>query len=694
MKKLIIIIASAMPLQAISGPDAPADSLARELQEIVVTARQPATTLAGTALISTIAGSALEHIGTALDLLGQLPMISVAADGAVSVTGKGTPEIYIDGRPVRSDDELKTLRSGNVGRVELELAPGAMYASDVKAVLKITTRHNFISGLSVTDRGEITARRKWSANDMLDINYRSRAWDFFASGIIARNNSLIKGTTVNTLTAGPGKGTVVGSSQRKSYPSVNAVVKAGFNHSAPGRSFGGYYRYNPERADFSNAGEEWLDDAPRIRREIRTGIRARSHRASVYYDVSFAPQHTLHFDGDFTASRSTDNALTSYPANSRADVASSTIRKSSLWAAQLYLSLPLAKGALTVGAAGSHTRSAIGFTMLNPEVGAYVPSLSTEAKQAKAAAFASFSRTFGNFSLRTGMRYEYTRYRFAEDQTARPDMSKTGGDLSPDIALSYSCSGNDAAQVSLSYRMTPVKPPYASLTGSITYTGIHELEGGNPALKDERLHDLQLFGMWRDFMLQADFTRSIDSYAFVKRIYPANSLQLIMLPVNINVSALDAYLIWTRPIAAWTPTVTLGLHKQWLTVAGTACNRPMLSYSLENTISLPKDLLITLNASGHTRGDLHTNRFGATWFTLDASATKTFLNKSLQLKLTATDIFNTRNNDWTMHTFGISVDKRQTYDLRGISLAVTYSFQPRKSTYKGRDAAASELNRL
>ena len=76
------------------------DSLIRELQEIVVTAKQPATKLVGSSLVSTVAGSNLQNAGNALDVLQQLPLISVD-DNAVSVTGKGSPAIYIDGRPMR-----------------------------------------------------------------------------------------------------------------------------------------------------------------------------------------------------------------------------------------------------------------------------------------------------------------------------------------------------------------------------------------------------------------------------------------------------------------------------------------------------------------------------------------------------------------------------------------------------------------
>lgn len=690
MKKYLIALFLVLPAMVYAQQDIKTDSLTHELHEIVVTAQQPATKLVGTTLVSIIAGSSLQNLGTALDVLNQLPMLKIV-DDAVTVVGKGSPEIFIDGRPMRSADELMLLQSINIKKVELEMAPGAMYTSDTRAVLKITTRRNFVDGLSFIDRGEVVARRKWSANNMMDFNYRSRNWDFFASGIIARNNSLIKGITTNTLVY-DGHETIVGSSQHKNYPSTNGVIKAGFNYSSVEQSFGGYYRYNPESGHFSNIGEEWLDDNPRISRDIFTGIRAHSHRGSVYYDNTFAKRYHLHFDGDYKNSLSTDDVHTSYPDGDNNDVNSSDTRKSSLWAGKLYLSFPMAKGNFTIGTQDSYTRTTLDYRMLNSEISEYIPSSFTEARQTSAAAFASWNRMFGAFSLSAGLRYEFTDYLFNINGVKNNEMSRIDNYLTPDLSLDYS--PNEESDVSLSYKMATVKPPYSQLTGSLSYVGMHEIEGGNLTLKDERMHDIQLFGMWKGFMLQADYTRSIDTYAFVKRIYPAQTLQLLMQPVNINVSAFDIYLVYSRKINAWTPNITMGMHKQWLELDGLHYDRPIFSYYFDNMISLPNDFLVTLNAYGQSNGDMHTNRFGTTWFTLDASVSKSLFNKTLQLKLSATDIFNTRNNDWTMNTYGVFVNKQQTYDHRGISLSLTYRFQPRKSKYIGEDAAKAEMNRL
>lgn len=666
------------------------DSLARELQEVIVTARQPATKLIGSTLVSTIPGTNLADLGTALDVLAQLPMLKVT-DNSVSVIGKSNIEIFIDGRPMRDELELQQLLSSNLKKVELLMAPGAAYESTTGAVLKITTRRNFVKGLSLTDRFMIERRRKWSVLDYLNLSYRVGDWEIFVNGTVNHNNSVAKGSTTNTLVY-DGKETIVGSTQHNNYPTITGVIKGGFNYAHGPQSFGAYYRYNPERGDFNNSGSEWLDDNPAISSVIDKLVRAHSHLASLYYENTFAEKYRLHFDGDFRRSNESNSVATTYPASSNPAVNSTDNRTSTLWAGKLYLNFPLGKGDFTVGTQDSYTHTSLDYRMLNHAVSEYIPSSLTDARQTSASLFASWSRMFGKFSLSAGARYEYVDYDFKVNGIRDEDVSRRDHLLTPDVSLGYSF--NDESQISLSYKMATVKPPYSQLTGSLNYVGMHQIEGGNPALHDERMHDLQLFGLWRGFMLQADYTRALDTYAYVKQVYPAPDLQLIMHPVNIDVSALSLYLVWTQPVRRWTPNVTVGMYRQWLKLDNTRYDKPIFSYFFDNTFSLPHGWMITANISGSSQGDMHTNRFGASWFTMDASVGKTFLNKSLTVKLAATDIFNTANNDWTMNTCGVFVDKRQSYDRRGLSLNIIYNFQPRKSGYKGTSAAEAEMKRL
>lgn len=666
------------------------DSLTQHLQEVIVTGNQPATKLVGSTLVTNIPGTNLADLGTALDVLAQLPMIKVT-DNTVNVIGKNNIEIYIDRRPMRDGQELQQILSSNVKKVELLMAPGAAYESNTGAVLKITTRRNFMQGLSVTDRFQLQRRRKWSIMDYLNLSYRTGAWEFFAEGTVNHNNSQAKGTTTNSLVYNS-KETIIGSSQNNSYPTTVGVIKGGFNFSNGAQSFGAYYRYNPERGDFSNSGSEWLDSNSPLRDEINKHTRAHSNLVSLYYENLFAGKFLLHLDGDFRSARENNSVSTTYPESANPAVNSTDKRSSTLWAGKLYLNFPLWNGEFTVGTQDSYTRTSLDYRMLNADVSEYIPSSLTDARQTSASLFASWSRMFGKFSLSAGARYEYVDYDFKVNGVRDKDVSRCDHTVTPDISLGYSF--NDFSQLSLSYKMSTVKPPYAQLTGSLSYTGQHQIEGGNPALHDERLHDIQLFGMWKNFMLQADFIRSLDTYAFVKQLYPADNLQLIMHPVNIDVTALSLYLVWSRPVRRWTPNITVGMYRQWLTLGDNRYDKPLFTYFFDNTFSLPRGWLVTANVSGSSQGDMHTNRFGASWFKMDASIGKTFLNKSLTVKLTATDIFNTANNDWTMRTYGVFVDKRMSLDRRGLTLDIIYNFQPRKSKYKGTAASAAEMKRL
>ena len=316
-----------------------ADSLVRELQEVVVAAKQHITKLVGSTLVSTIPGSNLADLGNALDVLDQLPMIKVE-DNAVTVIGKSNVEIYIDGRPMCDGRELRQLRSSNLKKVELLMAPGAAYASTTGAVLKITTRRNFIKGLSVTDQFRLQRRRKWYVTDHLGLSYRIGEWEMFADGTVNLNNSLVRGTTVNRLNY-DGKATVVGGSQSNSYPVTAGSVKAGFNYSGGSQSFGAYYRYNPELGRFNNSGAEWLDDNPAVRRQIDRRTKGRSHLALLYYENRFAENCQLHFDGDFSRFDADNSVATSYPQSVNPDVNSTDRRKSVLWAGKLSLKFPL-----------------------------------------------------------------------------------------------------------------------------------------------------------------------------------------------------------------------------------------------------------------------------------------------------------------------------------------------------------------
>ena len=133
---------------------------AQLLGEVVVKAYLPKTQAKGDAMVTTVSGTVLEKAGTAENLLDKIPNVT-AQDGAVTVFGRGTPEIYINGRKIRNQQELDQLSSDNIKSVEVVSNPGARYDASVKAVIRIFTKKVEGEGFGFNNRALIRHRDEY-----------------------------------------------------------------------------------------------------------------------------------------------------------------------------------------------------------------------------------------------------------------------------------------------------------------------------------------------------------------------------------------------------------------------------------------------------------------------------------------------------------------------------------------------------
>ncbi|MDR0973549.1 MAG: carboxypeptidase-like regulatory domain-containing protein, partial [Prevotellaceae bacterium] len=160
------------------------------LNEVVVTGKRVVTHRFENNGISTdIDVSPLRTLGTALDVLGQLPFIYKDGD-EISVLGRGTPLIYINNRLVRDMNEVKQLRSEQIKKVLVITNPGAEYDSTVSAVIRITTVKGQGEGWSGTSSATGILNRKYNITAQQDLNYRTGEWDFFGMGYLYSGKAL------------------------------------------------------------------------------------------------------------------------------------------------------------------------------------------------------------------------------------------------------------------------------------------------------------------------------------------------------------------------------------------------------------------------------------------------------------------------------------------------------------------------
>lgn len=168
--------------QVINNNIADKDSTAHTVQlgDVQVTAFRNIQRLSKGGIVTDVKNTFLGNLGTCMDVISQLPGVRTD-DGYIEVTGRGIPQIYLNGRKLIDQSELDRLSSKDIRTVEVVFNPGAKYGAETKSVILIKTIRKQGEGLSGST--SITGRqaRYLSQSDNLFLNYRSRGVDIFGT---------------------------------------------------------------------------------------------------------------------------------------------------------------------------------------------------------------------------------------------------------------------------------------------------------------------------------------------------------------------------------------------------------------------------------------------------------------------------------------------------------------------------------
>lgn len=230
------------------------DSITRDynLEEVVVAATRPLSKLDNEGIITTVAGTPLQNLETVNDLLGYIPGVT-NNNGSIEVVGKGQPIIYLNGRKILNLSVLGQLPAAKVKDVKVINNPGARYGGDVNAVIRISTLKELGDGFSLDARGVIGIRNYLYTKQFLNMNYRMKDLDIFAS--FDYNNSKSKGSRYDAQN-------YYGNNKRNSISETSAIRrnqmvdgKIGLNYSIGSKhSFGAYYQHSRKPTKVTTSG--------------------------------------------------------------------------------------------------------------------------------------------------------------------------------------------------------------------------------------------------------------------------------------------------------------------------------------------------------------------------------------------------------------------------------------------------------
>ena len=632
------------------------------LKEVVVKGGLPHTRLKGNAMITRIEGTPLASSGTLGELLVKVPGMT-GTDESPEVLGKGTPLIYINGRRMRDDSELKRLRSEDIRDVEVINNPGAQYDAQIRAVVRIRTRklQGEGLGLNATLSNERDLRYDFDRPQVkLGANYRKNGVDVFGLNWQLDDNHSM-GVRAE-LTHRPGSGT-------------NQVI------------------YDEDVFENGTLIDHLYSH------QTSSETKPLGLLTNTYYNGKVG-KLGIDFNFDFMKSGTDTNRENVELSQIQNDfVRSKSGTDSRLYAAKLVLSYPIWKGSLDAGTEMSFVKRNNTYWIDKSTIA----NTDADIKENNIAAFAEYGCDFGQYgNASAGLRYEHTLLDY-DDASNNDFLHRSMDEWFPTASYSVTLG---KVQASLSYSLKTDRPSFFAMNDAVTYISRYTLQAGNSQLQNERIRDLTLNLAWKWINFSASYEHTKNAIIQWTYINTAQEDATLVKHCNLDkpIKTLSAYLSLTPRVGIWSLNATLGAEKQdlFLDVEGphnhqyrVYCNKPTYTMNAFNTFSLQHGWQFDVNMMFRSKGNSYNFYNDTNSLRLGLFAQKSFLrDRSLIARVGVLDCLQ-RHHVNEVGDLGYNWFRQTNrYSTHKLVTTLIYRFNATRSKYKGTGAGLDAQARM
>lgn len=670
------------------------------LGDVIVKSSLPKSKLKNGAVITTVAGSILEKTGNIYNLLDRIPNVTTQ-NGKINIFGIGEPVIYINGKKVRDNTELDRLNPDEISTVEVKQNPGAQYASNVKAVIRINTKKRTKDGFGFETRtfGKNDENSRIGGYEQLNINYQKKGLETFTVLKIKDAESSIKQDLVqNTYVDNVWhqRNDIKGSIRNRQLYCGLGVNYQISNNSFIGASFNFNRMFNKAVSNIATTIYKDYAFTEESASDIAKPGNMSLASSNVYYmgkigivDINFNTDWL--WDKDF----SKVNTLERYQEyggdwQDKA-VHTKTNTKNELFASKLTLTLPFWKGQLSFGGEYSNTNRNSSYDV---QPMGLLDKQDNRIKEGMASVFCDYTRKFGQLRVLAGIRYENTDFNYYEEGKRIPEQSKRYGNLLPSLSLSLPVG---KTQMQLSYGATIKRPSYYDMRSGIGYDNRYTYESGNPFLVSEISRNINYMVSYKWLMAEGIYTHVSDPIVMLTQSYKDNPNIALIQNVNWKpYNRIGASLSASPKFGIWHPSLRFHFFKQWFdmeTHGGHGLDNPKITVRFDNTIDT-KFCTISLLLTAQTKGDDETSYMYRNYFSSNLSIYKSFLKGKMVVFFYANNLLGTGNMHSKMYSGSMREIIHHDYSISEYSLTIRYRFNVAKKKYKGTGAGQSQKSRM
>lgn len=488
------------------------------LGEVDVVARKPVIQANGERVTYNVQEDPTSGNSSVIEMLRKVPLVTVDAQDNIQVNGQSSFKIYVNGKenPMMSanpKEVLKAMPASAIAKIEVITEPGAKYdAEGTGGILNIVTA----TGSSATDGYLATVRTsvdnlRWGAGiygmfqkdkvaASVNYNYNRQysSPEFHIDNDRANWDAEYPESVSHTLSSGKAKNhhSFHNASLDLSWEpdTLNLFNITGSLFSGSGDNRMPYHQMllDPQGAmlwQFTQNSQSSWDWG--------------SFSAGASYQHTFrsSKEHTLVwsylYDHGTNSSASTvdytETVNFPIPAYALTNRSHNPTNSHTL---QLDYTLPVAaKHKIETGAKAIFRRNrSTGVSVWKSDTGDAVAAsgqdISLRQYQDVAAAYASYSGIYARWSVKAGLRYEYTHMGVDFLNHSMPDFGKSLNDLVPNAAIAYQI--RPASSLRLAYQMRISRPTVSQLNPYRDESNLLSVEYGNPNLTSERCNTLTL----------------------------------------------------------------------------------------------------------------------------------------------------------------------------------------------------------
>lgn len=666
------------------------------LSEVVVKGHKPAMKMINGGMSIDIKNSTLSEAGMAIDVLAELPRVNVSSSGSVSVIGKGSPLIFINGKKMSSKEELQLLTSKDIESIDIITAPGARYDAGCNSVIRIKT----IKKLSDFMGGFVTSRigyaKELCGNGSASVTYRKNGFDFtlypyYSNSVTAEKNDFSNTFSMPDYTMETMQHMESFSRTQAFIP--DASINYDFNKD---HSVGMSFQWNKTLDYTSNAKSNYAifrnaKEQGDVTQSSSSDLKKNRFRANIYYSGNIKKWH-IQADGTYVNSRMQQGQHIQEESETldNRTVNASSMQHSKLFAMRAEAVYAMNGSELSFGTELSHSNVDANYQNIE----GYIRNSDNSIRESNYAGFITYETKLKNWSLVAGLRLENVKSEYYAFGKYDPEVSRNYTDLFPNISASWNKGG---LGMQFSYGRKISRPSYSQLRNYQQYDSRYLYEGGNPSLCPTINNAIEIMGLWKWVSISMDYTYCKDKILLKNDIYENQEAVYAHYFNADQVQDLTAIMVMQPKFNWYQPQLTMAYYQQFFDAKKygfiSKLRRPEFGGKFTNKFIINKTFWLSLQCVLDNAYDRNTEERKAVAF-MNFRAYKSFMKGMLYFNLYVNDIFNSNREKWAMRTAAVEINKSCNNYTRSITLQVTYRFNSMRSKYKGKGAGNSENDRL